>query len=489
MRKFWKKKEIEQSQENGGELILPRKQKKKMSRKKKVLLVAAACFMGFLVFNVFVGANQKPIVVTAAAIRQDISQTLNTSGTVISDKVVNCFAPLSAKIGEIRIEKGETVKKGEAVLLYDESSLSDLKALTRLNLQASQGGYQDNVEKNQRQQSLYTEATVNLEVLQQQITDTQNHIDALKKKLEEKQAALAYEGTLLEISRIDWADQPDSAEYQNLLKLIQRNSYEQQNNKEVRQLKEEIEANTQLLNEYKEYEAEMKSQKGSSEGGRLSSGGREQVEANAKIEGIKLENTMEAIAANEKGITAEFNGVITKMEAVEGKTPQEGELLFCLESLEDVAVSLSVSKYDLEKLKVGQQARITIAGREYQGEVDRIEQMATKNANGAAIVGAYIRITNPDQELFLGVEAKVVVSTGEVKGAVTIPIEAVNTDVDGQFVYVVENGIVVRKAVKTGLTTDLEIEIIEGLEEGAQVITEMRTDILEGMEVNALPAA
>ena len=101
---------------------------------------------------------------------------------------------------------------------------------------------------------------------------------------------------------------------------------------------------------------------------------------------------------------------------------------------------------------------------------------------------AYIKITNPDQDIFLGVEAKVLVSTGEVKDAITIPMESVNTDVNGQFVYVVENGIVVKKTVETGLTTDMEIEIKKGIEEGAQVITQLGTGISEGMEVNALPA-
>lgn len=456
--------------------------------KKKLLIVGGVLGLGLFAFWIYTKANQTPVVTTVAAVRQDISQTLNTSGTVVSDKVVNCFAPVSARIGEIQVQKGGTVKKGEVILAYDETALSELKKLTELNLKANNGGYQDGVEKNQKQQAMYAEATVNLEVLQQQITDTQNRINELKKKLEQKEADLAYFGTCLEISRLDWADQPESEEYQNLLKLIQQNAYDQKNHPELRQLREEIETNTQLLNEYKEYEAEMKSQKGSSEGSKLSSGGQVQMEANAQAEGLKLERTIEAIKANEQGITAEFNGVITQLEAVEGKTPQEGELLFRLESLEDVAVSLSVSKYDLEKLKMGQQARLTIAGKTYEGVVSRIEQMATKNANGAAVVEAYIKITNPDQNIFLGVEAKVLVSTGEVKDAITIPMEAVNTDVNGQFVYVVENGIVVKKTVETGLTTDMEIEIKKGIEEGAQVITQLGTGISEGMEVNALPA-
>ncbi len=463
-------------------------EKKKWSGKKKVLVLGAVLAAGFFGYRAFSGGSSTPVVTTASAVRQDISQTLDTSGTVISDKVVSYFAPVSAKIGDIKVKKGETVKKGEVVVAYDETSLTELKTLTELSLKANNGGYQDSVEKNQKQQSMYTEATTNLEILKQQISDTQARIDAAKKRMEKKEADLAWYGTALEISRLDWADQPESQEYQNLLKLIQQNQYDQKNHPELRQLRDEIAKDEKLLSEYKAYESEMKSQKNSSEGSKLSSGGQAQAKANADAEGLKLEKRMTAIQANEQGITAEFNGVVTQMDAVQGKTPQEGELLFRLESLEDVVVSLSVSKYDLDKLKVGQAAKLTIAGKTYEGKVSRIEQMATKNTNGAAVVGAYIQITNPDQSLFLGVEAKVSVSTGEAKGAITVPSEAINTDVEGQFVYAVENGIVVKKRVVTGLVTDLDIEIKEGLEEGAQVITQQDMGISEGMAVSTFSA-
>lgn len=60
--------------------------------KKKLLIVGGALGLGLFAFWIYTKANQTPVVTTVAAVRQDISQTLNTSGTVVSDKVVNCFA-------------------------------------------------------------------------------------------------------------------------------------------------------------------------------------------------------------------------------------------------------------------------------------------------------------------------------------------------------------------------------------------------------------
>jgi len=242
-----------------------------------------------------------------------------------------------------------------------------------------------------------------------------------------------------------------------------------------------------MLNNCKEYKAEMKSQKTSAEGTKLNQGGKEELEAKNEMENIESQETLTAIQETESGILAEFDGVVTEMNAVEGKTPAVGEQLFKLESTENVKVSISISKYDLEKLKVGQKATVTIGGMVYDGEVSKIDKMATKNASGAAVVNADIKITNPDENIFLGVEAKISVSTSKSEGALLVPYSAVNSDMDGNFVYAVENGIIVKKPVQTGISSDLNIEILEGLGEGDQILTEVNGSIVEGMEVSAVP--
>jgi len=68
-----------------------------------------------------------------------------------------------------------------------------------------------------------------------------------------------------------------------------------------------------------------------------------------------------------------------------------------------------------------------------------------------------------------------------------VPVEAVNTDTTGNFVYVVENGIVVRKDVTTGISSTSFIEITGGLEEGEDVITTISTDLAEGAAVAVIP--
>ncbi|MCI8847013.1 MAG: efflux RND transporter periplasmic adaptor subunit [Lachnospiraceae bacterium] len=461
--------------------------KKKKIVKRSIIGAVAGVFVLFIVVSNISKANAKPMVYTSPVTRGDIEQTINTSGAVASNEVKTYFAPVSIEIGTINVNTGETVKKGSPVLTYDETDLANEKRTAELKLQANEGSYKSSIQKNNESIGDLGEANVNLGVLEQQITDIDNHIKELQRQVDEKKAALAHEGALLQISLIDWANHPDSDEYENLQKLVQINGYEQNNNEEIRAWEEEIKTYTDMLNNCKEYKAEMKSQQTSAESTKLNAGGKEELEAKNEMENITSQETLSAIQETENGILAEFNGVVTEMNAVEGKTPAVGEQLFKLESTEDVKVSISVSKYDLEKIKEGQKAVVTIGGNTYEGEVSKIDKMATKNNSGASVVNADIKILNPDENIFLGVEAKISVSTSKSEAALLVPFSAVNTDMEGSFVYAVENGVIVKKPVQTGISSDLNMEITEGLNEGDQILTEINGNIMEGMEVSAVP--
>ena len=462
------------------------KEKKKKLIKTSIGAGIAGVLLLLMVIPNISSASSKPTVTVAEVEKGDIEQTISTSGTVSSGQVKTYFSPINVEIGAIYVAAGESVSRGNPVLVYEEEALAQEKDRASLQLQANQGSYQNSIGKNQDSLGDLQEAETNLAVLEQQITDIDNYIKELQKKVDDKKAALAHEGSLLQISLIDWADQPDSDEYQNLQKLVQRNNYEQANNAEIRAWQEEIARYTEMLNNCKEDKAEMKSQKSAAESSRLSQGSQEELEAKKKMEDMANTQTLEAVEEFQKGILADFNGVVTEMNVVEGQTPAVGTQLFKLESTETVKVTIAVTKYDLEKLSVGQKASIIIAGKAYEGEVSKINRMAVKNASGAPVVNADIHILNPDEDLFLGVEARVTIYTAKSQQAILAPLSAVNTDKDGDFVYTVENETVVRQPVQIGISSDWYIEILSGLEEGSQVLTEISTDIQEGMKVTAV---
>ena len=473
-------------EEKASETPMDKKKKRKIIRRCIIGGVAVIVVL-FMVRNSMAAKNAGVIVQTTMVTLQDIEQTLNTSGTVKSEETKTYFAPLSVKIGTVNVAAGDNVKKGQPLLIYDADALDSARRVEELKLQASEGGYESSVYKNNQYIAQLGEANVNLEVLDQQIEDSENYVKELQQKINDKKTSLAHEGTLLQISLLDWADRPDSEEYLNLQKLIQYNSYEQQNNKDILAWQKEVERYQEIIAGYKEYRSEMKAQKNSSESGSLDSGSKSRLEANAQMERIGSEDTLAAMEEVKDGIIADFDGVVTEVTAVEGATPPEGEKLFTVESTEKVKVEITVSKYDLEKIKVGQTASIDVAGKKYNGKVTKINGMATTNASGTAVVGAEIEIDNPDSEIYLGIEARVEIQTAQVTGVTAVPVEIINSDKEGDFVFVAENGVVVKKRITTGISSDSYSEVIEGLTEGEAVIVSTGQDLEEGMAVTVIP--
>lgn len=463
------------------------KAKKKKVIKRSILGAVAVIVILFIVVNSIAAKNRAAVVYTTEVIRQDIEQVLSTSGTVQTQESKTYFSKVEADIGHINVAPGDIVKKGDVLFTYDETALTDAKQLAQLKMQSSEGGYKSSISKNSKYISELGEANINLEVLKQQIADSENYVNELNKKIEDKQNAIAYEGTLLQISLLEWSEEPDSEEYLELQKQVQYNAYEQQHNKDIETWQREVSKYQEMIADYKAYESEMKSQKSASESAALDSGSREQLEANTQMDSISASETLAAIEAVENGVVAQFDGVITEMSVVEGAAPAPGTQMLTLESTENVKVGVFVSKYDLEKIAVGQETEVTIAGNKYEGVVEKINGMATTNASGAAVVGADIKIENPDSNIFLGVEAKVSVNTAFAGQALAVPIEVINSDKDGDFVYAVENGILTKKRVTTGISSDSYCEIAEGLNEGEQIVSNVTVDMEDGMAVTAVP--
>ncbi len=471
-----------------------KKEKTPMDKAKKKKIIRR-CILGGIVavivlyvgINSVIAKNMPMTVFTTEVVKGDVEQVLSTSGTVKTQESKTYFSDISVKIGQVDVAAGDNVKKGQQLYAYDADALADEKKLSELKIQSSEGGYESSMIKNNKYISELGEANINLGVLEQQIADSENYVKELNQKITDKQNALAYEGALLQISLLDWSNQPGSEEYMELQKQVQLNSYEQQHNKEIEAWQKEVSEYQEIIAAYKEYQAEMKSQKNTSESASLDNGSKSQLIANTQMENINAEETLACIENVENGVTAEFDGVVTSVSAVEGSTPAVGTQMVTLESTENVKVEISVSKYDLEKIAVGQEAEVILAGKTYQGSIAKINGMATTNASGAAVVGVEIRIDNPDSDIYLGVEAKVSVHTAYAEQVLIVPVEVINSDKNGDFVFAAENGILVRKNVVTGISSDSYCEIKEGLNEGDQIVGSIAAYMEEGMAVTAIP--
>ena len=134
-------------------------------------------------------------------------------------------------------------------------------------------------------------------------------------------------------------------------------------------------------------------------------------------------------------------------------------------------MEFQASKYDLENLAIGQKAVIDISGKAYEGTVTKINKMATPNSSGVPMVAARVHIDNPDSNVYLGIEARLKITTAQRQDALLLPVEAVYIDNDGNICYIIENGALLKKYITTGISSSDYIEVTDGLSEKEEVVT------------------
>lgn len=250
----------------------------------------------------------------------------------------------------------------------------------------------------------------------------------------------------------------------------------------------EVSGNSQLMqqlqtaqSELAELKAELESQKAAAEmdSGVMSNAAREQMRTNNNLAELESKSLEELIDEGKKGITADFDGVISDKQVMEGAMVTQGMQLFTLQSIEDVNVEAVLSKNVYAKVAEGQKAEITLAGKTYQGTVKWISRIAVSGAAGenqAAVssssITAMIHIDNPDDDIFLGVDAKVKIQAAEAKDVVILPAQAVNIGKSGTFCWVNKDGILTKRSITTGVTSSEYAEITQGIDEGEVVITD-----------------
>lgn len=482
--------------------------KRRRKKRLKIIIPVVLVLVVFAAVKFFSGDKDTSIpVYTDQVSTGDIDTELSVSGKVIAEESVTFFAPANAKVEDIGVSKGDVVKAGDVLLCFDEEAVAYAKQQSELAEKISSADYSSNVQYNNEQKTKLAQAEAEIAECEAQIINYEKYIDDLTNGITDltalKKSDLYAKKYSIEkeMNNYDLAMQFPTEETD--LEMLSRKKMEKQ--LELEKLNDELgllsdyetdygwedlltEAKKDLA-DYQERLSEAKSTKAGAESA---------VVNGSKLTGYALNKTkseLESADAEKKyeaalnGIVAGFNGVISDLNVVEGASVQEGAQLMVLESFDNVCVEFQASKYALETLALGQPAEITISGKDYTGTVSKINHVAEANSSGTPMVAVRVHIDNPDENIFLGIDAKLKILTAREKGVLQVPVEAVNVDSQGQFCYVIDNGILTKKYVTTGISSETYIQIKDGLTENQEIVTTsvygMGLD--EGMNVTGIP--
>lgn len=450
--------------------------------KKKMAIIAGVLIAVITIGTISVYANAAMKVEAYTADIGELSSILEINGNVESDSMKTYYSKVDGTIGKVHVKAGDFVKKGDIIVSYDADEIERLTAIAQSYKEADLENYNNAVQTGKRTAGLYGEATRNIKVLDQQIADTQAALIQRQNDLANKRAALADEGAKLQISLIDWADKPDSEEFENLQKLVQTNAYEQQYSSEILQMQEEINSLGVALEGYKTYKAEMSSQKAATQMGLMTDGAKEKIEAIKTANELASDDTIANLNEAAGGIRAEFDGVVSGINVIEGCSVGKGTELVTIKSIDDVVVKLKANKYDIVNIEEGQITTVVIKNKEYTGKVSRISRMADEGGQSSAI-GVEVKLDAPDSNIILGIEVKAKIQTANANDALRVPAHALWEDEDGTFVFVVKDDKAVKTKVETGVRNENMVEICSGINKGDVVVWNENSEITDGMSV------
>lgn len=525
--------------------ITERSDRKRRGRKKKlpgwvVLPIIAGIVLICFCITKVTGDNTKGVQLNVVeARREDIREVYNTSGTVVSGKSKIFYSPVNAPVKKNRAKVGESVKKGDKLIIFDTANLDRDNKNSRLNTLSAQYTNQDAREQSGRTKESMARAkkqeNAMISELKSQIKKKKSEIQKLEKQVKKSAGDSAKAAAEIAGIQKKMADNLDSqsifkAKKENAeRKLSNLNNLEQDSELAKTELAEEAEEATdeisRLEREYRAYEQELKKLGGEGSGGDISESqaavqslaqakqeletlsssltqaensrqtGAETGLTSAQLGSMKVSEDIarlaeltakELLEKGREGIKAEFDGIIADVKVAEGSDAVQGGELFTLVSNRKVSVEVEAAAGDFEYLETGEKAVITIGRHTYKGTLESVNKIALPNEKGNPVIGAKLRIDNPDDDICIGVSAKVNITVAEKKDVLCLPNEVINTAADGDFVYVIKNGTLLKQKVETGVASASMSEIVSGIKEGDQVVSDMSATLKEGMKATAV---
>lgn len=191
---------------------------------------------------------------------------------------------------------------------------------------------------------------------------------------------------------------------------------------------------------------------------------------------------------NDYRIVAPFSGILGFREVSVGSLVQPGVTITTLDDMDTIKVDFDLPENRVADVRPGQNFKaqsVAYPDRVFDGTVQTVSTRVSDVTRSIRVRGA---VPNEDALLkpgmFLSVELQVSVD----ENALMVPEEAVVLTISGPLVYAVRDGKAMRTPIKLGRRINGFAEIIDGLDEGDQVIVEGLQKVKDGAPVDVSQA-
>lgn len=221
----------------------------------------------------------------------------------------------------------------------------------------------------------------------------------------------------------------------------------------------------------------------------------ELIALNARIVQAQIEVDKKKVDLSYTRILAPMDGIVIAVITQQGQTVnanQSAPTIVKLAQLDVMTIKAQISEADITRVTQGQKAYFTIFSepdKKYDATLRTVElapesvmkddslsgggsASGSGSANASVYYNALLDVPNPENRLRIAMTAQVSLLLGEAKNTLLVPIQAVhkNADKKQQVQVLTGESRVEMREVTTGITNNVDIQILSGLKAGENVV-------------------
>ncbi|AQR93012.1 HlyD family secretion protein [Clostridium saccharoperbutylacetonicum] len=443
------------------------KLKRKPSKKAIIFSIIFVIIVAAIIAKIIMPKPAPQVKYTTLS-KGKVVNSVNVLGEIKSQDTTNIYSTESNAIKEVKVKVGDNVKTGDILAILDSAGLEkDIEQSTatadatdannKVTLEAAQKAYDDELK-------IYNNN------LNTDVKNAEEVLNLAKINLDDKKKTYEKNKSLYDARAITESDF-------NKVKIDYDTANSDYEKAKVSLENVKIKADQALSKAKNEYDTA-------------------QNNYNNKSQRIAIEKQKQQL--ENCTIKATVDGTVTSVNATVGNSGNG--ILFELENLDNIEITVPIKEVDIANIKVGQRAEIktdSTGNDVIEGEVVSVSPSAKKDiiaqskdasqsqqgTSSDAGFEAKVKVNNANQNMKVGMSARVNIITSEKSDVYTVSSESIIENGNGKSVYVAEkigekgNEYIVKELpISTGLESDFNVEISgEGTSDGIFVINDPST--------------
>ena len=214
--------------------------------------------------------------------------------------------------------------------------------------------------------------------------------------------------------------------------------------------------------------------------------------ARANVESARGALDVAQKALSDTVIRAPISGLVSSRSVQPGEKVSADNRLLDVVDLSRMELEAAVPAADIMNVAPGQEVQVRIEGmpQPLTGTVARINP-ATQAGSRSIMV--YVKIDNPQNVLRVSMFGEAQLTIAKKANVLSVPQTAIQNDAGNTYVYAIENGKLAQKPVALGARGDdgegAAVEVLNGLQEGAQIVKTNLGSLRTGATVKFTQAA